>query len=173
MNVLHKSIFILFVYTFFGTACAQKENNDLSEFNKSLGNNVSIIKNATKVEVAELRIVSFSELKETALTSKDRIAGYPLKSKLSILNKTSSDLIKTELTNNSPYISRLMRCANRKTYGVRFTHNSNIVEFALGLPCHQVIFGFHEKNKVKLWGSVLSQITSAAILPTIKSAIKK
>lgn len=104
---------------------------------------VNIIRKASKISKARISTTSLSEAERTALVDEQRVGGYPIAGKLSLLNKGEADRLTNWLLNEQSYISEAkVRCNNTKLLGVRFQFNAQKVEFVLGLPCGQGIWSF-------------------------------
>jgi len=115
------------------------------------GNSATIISDHTSVETAMLKVTAVEESRKYALLTSDRMAGYPLTGNTySPDNAEAVQLANLVLSKNS-YIDIRQRCKNEKFYGIRFMKDDKVVEFAVGIPCNQVIFVFKNKNGTNNW----------------------
>lgn len=149
-----KSIFKLFLLISSGliisTSCAEEMT-----LRQEFGIAFDIIKRNSFAEIARLKVVSVEESRQQVFKTTDRIAGYPVLGKLVNLNiKTSQELVSLLLDKNN-YANIRQRCQNQFFHGIRFSKDKQKIEFALGIPCNQVLIAFKNKEKIEWWGGVL------------------
>ena len=118
------------------------------------------------------KIVAVDEAQANYLKANDRIAGYPIVGKPVVLNANDLKLIKHLLLSDIGYATPLIRCANQVFYGIRFTIDSEKVEFAVGKPCNQVIWAFQGNVGLEQWGGVMKDKHADEIVLMVKSALK-
>lgn len=120
-----------------------------------LGEAVEIVAQHTRAESGKLKVVSVDESRQHAFKSEDRIAGYPEAGKFINLNLKTSQKLASLLLNKNNYANIRQRCQNQFFHGIRFVKDQQKVEFAIGIPCNQVLVAYEEKGEIKWWGSVM------------------
>ncbi len=116
-----------------------------------LGNNVTIITDHISVETAMLKAATVEESRKYALLTNERIAGYPLAGDTSSPGNTKAIQLANLFLSKDSYIDIRQRCKNETFFGIRFTKEGGKVEFAVGIPCNQVIVVFKNKNNANSW----------------------
>lgn len=131
---------------------------------QALGTAVDILQYPTQAEKARLKVVSVSESRQHALKTNDRIAGYPITGKLIGLDKNQSQQFTALLLDKNNYADVRQRCQNQYFHGIRFSKGREVIEIAIGVPCHQVVAAFRNGQETKWWGSVLGNEFAQQIL---------
>lgn len=122
---------------------------------ETLASAVNIIQLHTRTEMARLNVVSIAESQQYAITTSNRIAGYPFTGKLANLDKEKSQQLAKLLLDKNNYANIRQRCLNDYFHGIRFSKDQQKIEFALGIPCNQVVIAFHDGEVIKWWGGIL------------------
>lgn len=133
---------------------------------QTLGPAVDILQHPTLVEMARLKTVSVAESRKRALKATNRIAGYPISSELIVLNQTQQ--LATLLLDKNIYTDFRQRCQNQYFHGVRFSKGQEVIEIAIGVPCHQLVAVFHYGQETKWWGGVLGSEPAKQVLTLLE-----
>lgn len=127
----------------------------------------TIVTQATRIETARLKVISAQEAKDNALKSIDRIVGYPIENPLVELKTSGADKLAELILDDKNYATVRQRCRNQYLLGLRFTKNTKIAEFALGMPCQQTLWSFRLDDKIQYFGAVLGTETTQKIIAMI------
>lgn len=122
-----------------------------------LGKTASVIQKDNITKIAVLEVIGAETAQQNALKKANTIAGYPIAKPLLLMSDEKSEALVGLLLNQENYSDRTKRCANSTFYGVRFTHNNSIVEFALGAPCNQILAVFNGGESTQRWGKTFSK----------------
>lgn len=131
----------------------------------------AIGKHHSHAETARLKPVSVDESRQKALTSTERIAGYPVVGELKNLSPEKSAQLAKLLLDKNNYRNILKRCANQYFHGIRFSKGEQKVEIAIGVACQQTVMVIQDDKGIKWWGSVLRDAAykkALSILSTIQ-----
>lgn len=127
---------------------------------------LAVVRQASRVWVGPLRIVSADEAEAESLASAERIAGYPVDGSLVQLPPAQLVELRTRLLDAGGYATPAEgRCRNETMVGARFVRGEGVVELALGVECRQAIWAFPEPGGTGRWGATLGQETTARVLP--------
>jgi hypothetical protein len=140
---------------------------------KALRDILPKIREAEAVEVSLLRVVSASEAEAKALTSLDRILGYPLRgSTIRMSSEQAQRLFSVLLDESSYFTDARIRCRNTSLIGVRFVGKGQRLEFALGRPCRQALWAWMGDGRVQRWGALVKEDPAAQIEETVSSVVR-
>ena len=147
-------------------ACAQNPA-PRSDMALKLPDNLRIVEGSTEVLVGRLTVVSATQAQEQLLNNDSEIAGYPIANRAHLLKREQRQSLKKIILKDEHYITAKGRCLNDDFLGIRFNQGDKKVEFALGLPCHQVVWAYPTQEGARLWGGILNREASRQILLTV------
>jgi hypothetical protein len=139
-----------------------------SQLKDQLSYTKTIVLQATRIETARLLVVNAEEAKSRALKSIDRIAGYPIEGELVKVNNTDVQKLVQLILDDENYGAVRQRCRNTYLMGLRFTSDTKIAEFALSMPCQQVIWATKADSKVDYYGAVLGTQAAQEIISILE-----
>lgn len=129
---------------------------------------LDVVREASRVWVGALRIVSVDEAEAETFASEDRVAGYPVDGTLQALAPAEASELRARLLDPGGYARPPQeRCRNSSMVGARFTRGEGVVELALGVECRQAIWAFPAPEAPGRWGATLGQETTARVLPLL------
>lgn len=168
MRALHKTLFFLVAPTLFNNACAlEGDANTPHHFLESAANAIG---QSNNIEMAKLQVTSFESARNLALKNKTEIIGYPISGTVLTPPSDKNAYLKNILLNKGNYIKVRARCKKEHFIGLRFNSaEDKIVEFALGVPCNQALWGINVSGKTVFWGSTLNSDSSNEIKTMFES----
>lgn len=99
------------------------------------------IRESTTINTGALGFESVARMQETALTDKNRLAGYPIREALRTVSGVDASAVRAILTSLESYDARSRRCAAQSWVGIRFRDDKGaiVAELALNAPCDQLV----------------------------------
>jgi len=120
-------------------------------------NVVIVLKHPDITQSAQVKIVNVQKSLSQIFKSSKYIFGYPIMGKVKIIDSKTTQIITSLLLNKKYYLTQIkQRCANRAIHGFRFTKGKVKVEFAIGVPCGQILIAYKINGKIMFWGAVIA-----------------
>ena len=132
---------------------------------------VALAENAARVDIARLQMNTARDAERQTLLTANRIMGYRLDGRIRQVAPEAAQPLTELVLADSSYTAATARCANESFVGIRFTNNNQKVEFALGLPCNQALWGSMTDGRVTRWGANMTPEAAAQVVAAANTAL--